>query len=341
MIQNSRVIDRGSIVSKQICFATWLRAFGAMLILLCHFTSQCDNPYISMSSQMFNIGVEIFFILSGFLFGVRGIRKPYGQWYLKRVKRIYVPYEMFVIFLAAIYTVFGMSIATRDWLLFSLGAQGSIVGVWGAEQTWFISALLICYIVTPALVEALERSSRGGNRCIISICCIAPILLALIKEAYVFTLFSPVFLYALAYMLGKHSGKVKLTKKTTIAAFVLLCAAFMCRFIVRLAADGTILYDRIIVGYTQSIAAFCILFIFAKAFETRQPTKFVQTISDISFELYLYHYMFVVGPISLFGKTPSWGTDCILAAMVSVGIAWMAHRFLKIARSLSWSKIKE
>ena len=55
----------------QYNFATWIRSFGVVAILLCHFVEQNSNPYLQMSAQLFNIGVEIFFILSGFLFGTR------------------------------------------------------------------------------------------------------------------------------------------------------------------------------------------------------------------------------------------------------------------------------
>lgn len=59
-------------VTKQLHFATWLRVAGMVSILLCHFVQQSWNPYLNMSAQFFNIGVELFIILSGFLFGIRG-----------------------------------------------------------------------------------------------------------------------------------------------------------------------------------------------------------------------------------------------------------------------------
>lgn len=53
-------------------FATWLRVAGMVSILLCHYVQQSHNALLNMSAQFFNIGVELFIILSGFLFGVRG-----------------------------------------------------------------------------------------------------------------------------------------------------------------------------------------------------------------------------------------------------------------------------
>lgn len=53
-------------------FATWLRMAGMLSILLCHYVQQSQNAILNMSAQFFNIGVELFIILSGFLFGIRG-----------------------------------------------------------------------------------------------------------------------------------------------------------------------------------------------------------------------------------------------------------------------------
>ena len=90
-------------------FATWLRAAGMLMILLCHFTQQSGNSYLVMSSQFFNIGNDIFFIMSGFLFGIQEkTLNSMVQWYKKRIKRIYVPYEMMIIVLFLLHIVLGI-----------------------------------------------------------------------------------------------------------------------------------------------------------------------------------------------------------------------------------------
>ena len=139
-------------VTKQLHFATWLRAAGMISILLCHFVQQSQNPYLNMSAQFFNIGVELFIILSGFLFGIRGGGVTDAKaWYRKRLKRIFVPYEISIVVLFAIHAVCGRNLLDMDWVWLALGLQGTVVGVLGAEQTWFITPLLLCYAITPLL----------------------------------------------------------------------------------------------------------------------------------------------------------------------------------------------
>ena len=50
-------------------------------------------------------------------------------------------------------------------------------------------------------------------------------------------------------------------------------------------------------SYMQAIAAFCIFCIFAYLFKNRVTGRLVSRVSEISFEIYLYHYMFTVGPL--------------------------------------------
>ena len=63
---------------KQYGFATYFRVLGVILILLCHFVQQSTNTYLNLTAQFFNIGVNMFFILSGFLFGIRGLSAAPG-----------------------------------------------------------------------------------------------------------------------------------------------------------------------------------------------------------------------------------------------------------------------
>ena len=59
------------------------------------------------------------------------------------------------------------------------------------------------------------------------------------------------------------------------------------------------------------------------AFITRDkvPGKVVSFIASVSFEIYLYHYMFCVGPVRLFSLTNNWVVNCIIVTVLTVCIA--------------------
>lgn len=392
--------------TKRYGFATWLRVFAMVCILMCHFANESPVAYVKMSSQLFNIGVPIFFMLSGFVFGTRnniggGVISPIA-WYGRRLKRIFIPYELFVIVLAVVSIICGKKILTVDWLLLALGLQGSVVGVNGAGQTWFITAILICYAVTPFLGRFWKWAGAGNDMTwsrenetpchvkaakpedpertggservvrstrlvtVVVTVSMVPAALAFVPISFVPTLLSPVAWYAIAYLIGMRFDRVRFTKGRTLAAFFVIVISFGCRFAMRFFLDGTVWYDGIISGYTHVLAALGIGYVFAVIFEgrkeldtpvsgssaandgsakneagsetaryaistsqtkdkTKKVPRVIEVLSCISFEVYLYHYMFCVGPVRLFGLTPWWAADCAVVLAVTLVVSYVAN----------------
>lgn len=301
-------------------FATYYRVLGTIFILLCHFTAQSSSSLINMSAQFFNIGVEMFIILSGFLFGMRGgYYKNPTDWIMKRLKRIYVPYELFVFVLLIIHVLCGRNVFHIDWFWFILGLQGSVVGVLGGEQTWFITAILLCYALTPGISYLYERALLRKTLCAILIA--TPTVLALVPPAFIHTLGSLVCWYGLAYIIGQESDRIRVFRKNAILAFTTMCASFGIRLLTKMLCDGTIMYERIVVGYTQTVAALAIFYLVFYFTRSWKPNKIIDFIGKISFEIYLYHYMFCVGPIRLFGVINNWIVNCGVVTLLTVVIA--------------------
>lgn len=311
---------------RNILFATWMRAVAAMMILMCHFASNSQSSWSAAVNQFFNLGVDIFFILSGFLFGTQGrIQNPW-KWYGKRLKRIYIPLEIFLAVLAIIYLLNGRSVLEDDWIWLMFGLAGDRSGIVEARHTWFITALIFCYLATP-LIDALSAKLKAcGTRLLTILFVLIPALLKLVPSESVGTVFAPLCWYSLAFFMGRNYNKVKLTNKHAFITSVIFCGAMLLRFVTKYRFDGTILYDRYIVGYTSVAAAFCIFILFAWFFAEKTPNALIQFISDISFEIYLYHYIFTFGLLTLFGKTPSWATDCILVTIITIATAFVMNR---------------
>ena len=314
-------------MKKQYYFATFLRCAATISILLCHYVVESGNGLLKMSGQFFNIGVDLFIILSGFLFGIRGGIIDAKKWYMKRIKRIFVPYEIFVVSLFILHAILNINLLDMDWIWLALGLQGSVVGIWGAEQTWFITPLLLCYAITPLLDRYITPQRTKMQITVLVIVAVGIKLLWAIPKTPVYnTLLSLVSLYVIAFAVGRFFDKLTFTRAKALLAFTVMCIAFGMRLVARHFFDGTVFYDRIACGYTQSLAAFCIFYLFAAAFQNVQPPKWVRFIGEISFEVYLAHYMFCVGPVKLFGRTPYWVLDCMLVTVMSMVLATIIHR---------------
>jgi len=77
---------RGSISEAETI--TVIRAAAMILIVLCHYVSW--YPSISFVGQVFNVGVPLFFVISGFLYGGKTIENI-PNWYIKQLIKISVP----------------------------------------------------------------------------------------------------------------------------------------------------------------------------------------------------------------------------------------------------------
>lgn len=320
---------------REIYFVTWLRAMAVVLILLCHLASWSGTPLFLIASQILNVGVPIFFMISGFLFGIKGGQNKYLiRWYVKRIKRIYVPYELFLVILFVLHLITREKINAIQWLKTALGIHG-FDGVEGAEQTWFISAILICYLVTPIIasfVEFIVKKSKEIQIGLVIVILILPCVIPFIVKMDLVPFISPIIWYYFAYYCGWNWNKIEqnIDKTKCRNAIMIIGVMFALRVIGRILLDDTIWYESVVVTYEHNIVSFCIAIVFIYFFSNKTPISIVKTISDISFEIYLYHYIFGVGPVKLIGLTNWYILDCVLIIILSVGTAYVMNKVSKI-----------
>lgn len=119
-----------------------------------------------------------------------------------------------------------------------------------------------------------------------------------------------------------------MTWKKAVVAFAMVVISFMIRFGMKIFVDGTILYDRIVVTYTQYIAAFAIFAFTAFVFKNIKAGKYCKGFCKISFEVYLCHYMFVIQSVSIMHLDFGFAVNMILTTVVTCMIAWILNSIL-------------
>lgn len=115
-----------------------------------------------MLGQIFNVGVPIFFILSGYLHGQKETPKNKLKWYGRKLHRLLLPLYIFVAALAAAYLAAGLPIDLSIWgqtIIPICGLTQKYIP--GCGQLWFLTHLLICYLLTPLLQEHTRLGKRG------------------------------------------------------------------------------------------------------------------------------------------------------------------------------------
>ena len=317
---------------QELQFISILRIFSALLIFMCHAVQISGQPIIFNTSNFFSIGVQIFFVLSALCFGLQGDIKNPLKWYGKRIKRIYVPYEIFVLVLFIVSSLKSKTYPAADWIKLILGVQGARIDILGAEHTWYISSLLICYVLTPLFSFAYGKlctAAKFKKALFAFFWAVLFIFLSFIPEN-AFHIIVPSFFFLIAYFCGRNYNRIKLNKQTAIISAVCLALFGALRILLSLPLA---LPDRVY-RLSTNVSAFGIalsfVFLCAVIFKNFKGNKVIKFFGGISFEFYLYHMMFVFGPayIHLFERI--WPLRAFAIFIISIAAATLMNFVCKL-----------
>ena len=295
-----------------------IRIFAMILILICHIVQKYPNKAINASAQIFNVGVFIFLFISGFLYGGKDINNI-KQWYLKRAIRILIPMYVFIIVLSLLDIIFfNTKIPLKYFFVYLLNMQGVLGLVDGAQHLWFLTALMFCYLITPLLNKYKEKF-RNKNTLIrflfitLFVNIIVTIFLSMKLGLYLGYMYTYLFAYCFGFIWRRNISTQKLFL-LSIITFI----ALGVRVVSRNYFDSNVIYDGIIVIYEQIIFAVWIFILSYKLIDKfiHETTKFkdiILNLDSMSFYIYITHYIFVMGPISLMSITDYFILNTVIA----------------------------
>lgn len=114
-----------------------IRLISTASIVICHI----QQHYNISLCWWFNVGVQIFFFMSGFLLG--GGTEKNSKWLFKRIRRIFTDYFIYIVIIICLYSLFTPETFTFDIIANLLCGKSTI---YGAEQLWFVRPLFLCYL---------------------------------------------------------------------------------------------------------------------------------------------------------------------------------------------------
>lgn len=140
-----------------------IRVLSCFLIVWNHISSHILNGVFNKILWA-NIGVQIFFFMSGYLYSDKEIQDKAG-WLKKNIVKIIKPYW---IYLAIIFPVIASidigRLSIMNVAAAFIGIQGfhSSFLIEGLGQHWFISYILLCYLLTPWILYKQKNRIGGG-----------------------------------------------------------------------------------------------------------------------------------------------------------------------------------
>lgn len=271
------------------------RIVAMLSIILCHIVQESNNKYIVMSGQFFNIGVYIFLLISGYLYSNKIIEAK--KFYKDRFLKIILPMYLFMV------PVYLIQLCNRKFnalkfLIYTFNLQGLFGGIPGAAHLWFITAIFFCYLVLPIFQEIKKK------KCFVKYFNIILFIIT-IGICYLNRNFGTIFVCLCTYSIGYfYLPKMYALKNNWVVITIIFVIDLLLRIVFKILIDGTILYDLIIVGLTQVIASICIILLIKNInLDKISNFKIINLLDKYSFYVYITHYFFMTGPMSVMNVT--------------------------------------
>ena len=176
-----------------------IRVFAMTLIVSCHIAQCYDLPI----AFLLNIGVQIFFFMSGFLYGRLDITGSSFVFYKKRFLKVYLPYYIFLAVVIVVYAVFRLyKFNVQQIFLYLLNLQWFSTPIDGLNHLWFLTVLMVGYLLTPWVKRSFEKHPVWSILVFVA-CCVVEFVLA--KKFYSFCAW--VALYFVGMLFGHYYSK--------------------------------------------------------------------------------------------------------------------------------------
>lgn len=324
---------------------SFVRMIATCMIITCHIC----QVYNLQIMYWFNVGVQIFLFMSGWLYGKKELNDPI-EFIIKNIIKILRDYWIYLFFIIPIYFIYARDLINIKIVAKALVASETITGL---GHLWYIPYIICCYILTPLLYFSIKKVAKErSNRYFF----------------YVFIICSIIFLYSYfyhwyfnsawinCYILGFFMSKAKeiysiqeknylliLTPICILSNSIKIYVEYINKSLKTLINNHIYIYD-IFYKYCHVILGlflFFLLFQFAKKMNIGKR-KFCQKIlilSDrYSYQIYITHGFFILSPFSIFIKSKlSFGNSLLLVLLITV----VSAIFLKYCSNIVEDIIKE
>lgn len=264
-----------------------IRIIATILILSCHLLQGYENQW----AFLLNVGVQIFFLLSGFLYGKKEIVNI-KLFYKSRVIKVYLPYVIFFIIISIIYFLFKHKITFIQIIGYILNIQAFIKPVEGLNHLWFLSVLMICYLITPFILRALKKPY---------VFFVIGFILFTIQFVWIQKMYS-MSLWIMIYIIGICMGKYesKLLKNCLFFVSLIALSVLLYNFSFNKLIDSGFSHYNGWLHIMLAIFLFLILYwLFDSVLLMKKLNKISKQLDSYSYEVYLTHHVFMLGPLSI------------------------------------------
>lgn len=262
-----------------------IRLLAMLSIVTCHILQYYDNPLC----QWFSVGVPLFFLISGFLYGQKDEIDTF-PFLFRRFKKILIPYWIFLFVALSIYFTFFPEYLTKLSVIKSLFCVGTVKGL---GHLWFVGYILFCYLLLPYLLglkKWLESESTGIALVIyVSLILFLQVLSYLTHSYFLPDRISGFFIgFFIADLYHRFTPKEK-------TIFILV----ICFSTIAINTFRIVLDISIITRYAQLAFGVGVFILLLEFFKQINYCRLFNISDKYSYPIYLVHALFILSPFSL------------------------------------------
>ena len=303
-----------NITNQQSIAISVIRVLAMSLIIACHFL----QAYGYTIAFLLNVGVQIFFLTSGFLYGKIEVVNPL-EFYKKRLTRIYIPYALVVAIVLIIQSLLGMwQFNFRDVAIYAMNLQGFVsTSVAGLNHLWFLSVLMVCYLLVPWLQRLIKWNPLV---LVIFVVCTSIVEFLFVQKMY------STCAWILLFVAGMLYGKYE-TPKMSICIMIgsaIVVGGMMPFFQLDYLLDPNWSHYCVWLHSALAIVIFAVIYtVVPKLCDADTRLPILKQADKISYEVYLVHHPLILGPLTLLTITSYTGLNISIVLLTTIALAYV------------------
>lgn len=325
-----------SCTKSKILYISYARVIAMFCVIIVHLCQQSMNSNIVALAQFFIAGVTIFIILTGVLYGKKANDENYPQnivnWLVERSKKILIPYYIYIVIvlLLDVFLKEEKNILLKG-VMFLTCIQDFcgdfFYSIQGTGHLWYLTMLVLQYLLLTILFKFRKYVVYNFKWLLF--------LIGLYIIQICFTVFiqPKVGRYMFYILLGFISfyiafEKINVVSKKFYFIFTALTGgAWIFRIYLYFEKVDNLLYTNVYSYYTQAmISIWVILSIYMlETMNVLKHSQIIRRIDEISFEVFLIHFIFIDGPLRIIGIFDNLIIEGGLIVVFSLFWGWVLH----------------
>lgn len=313
--------EEQKIPQRDIAF-DYIRVIAMLMIAFCHFFQIINSLEIAF---WLNVGVQIFLVLSAKLLQKKRFKdgKDVLRFYGTRITRIMLPVWIYLAAICAVLVIIKQPPSLTAVIVYALGGAAFIKsGVLGLGHFWYLTIILIAYLLTPLLAlfaEKMKRAKLWQFVVVLGVISLAFIGLFLCIGNPSYGVHLSLFIIAY-YVFQKQTGDEEWAQKGARYTFIPMVVLVLIRIILSIVGIETWkyygLYDAIFIPICKAVLGYWLLCAMYQIFSQKRCQicpKTIGYLSAVSFEIYITHQFI---ELAVFEYVPYCNSGTLLGALL-------------------------